>query len=215
MLGGPAVGVGGLVSLALSYVWAADLRAFVMAPVANGLKVINGVRRKKGRLIWAIFLAIVITFVLSQGLIIYQAYRIGGINASPWFFQEGPQVPYRYINTVRNQYWSGPDPTGWFLAAIGTGLMLALLLARRRFAWWPLHPIGLVVLGTWIMVQLWFSFFLAWLIKLILIRYGGPHLYAKAVPFFLGMILGQFSACAVWAVIFYLTSVPGVNLFWV
>ena len=101
-------------------------------------------------------------------------YRHGGINMSQWFFQAGPQKPYEYLNdTLRNN--AGPSKLGWEIGGVGLGLMLVLFLMRRKYTWWPLHPIGLVVMGTEVMKRVWFSFFLAWLIRAVLIKYGGPR----------------------------------------
>ena len=211
-LGSSPVGVGGLASMGMSYIWAAEMRTFVMAPVANGLKAIEGVKRNRRRLIWAIFLAIFISFVLSTGLVIYQGYRHGSVNMSTWFFQEAPQKPLAYIHDVLRKN-PGPNIEGIYYDIIGAGLMLGLLLLRRRFAWWPLHPIGLIVMGTAIMPRIWFSFFLAWLIKGILLRYGGPRLYTKSVPLFLGFIIGQFVAAGAWVAIDSLAGVTGNIIF--
>ena len=211
-LGSSAVGAGGLVSMGLSYIWAAEMRTFVMAPVANGLKAIEGVKRNRRRLIWAIFLAVFISFVLSTGVIIYQGYRHGAVNMSGWFFVHAPQKPLAYVQDVLREN-PGPNIQGLYYDIAGVGFMLALLLLRRRFAWWPLHPIGLIVMGTYVMTYMWFSFFLAWLIKGVLLRYGGPRLYTKAVPLFLGLIIGQFVAAGVWVGIDFLAGVTNNVLF--
>jgi len=67
--------------------------------------------------------------------------------------------------------------------------------------WWPLHPIGFVVAADWVMDNIWFSVFLAWLIKVSVLKYGGPRLYRKTLPFFIGLILGQFAAAGSWLII--------------
>ena len=36
----------------------------------------------------------------------------------------------------------------------------------------------------------WFGMFLAWLVKVVALRYGGIHLYRLLLPFFIGLILG-------------------------
>ena len=79
--------------------------------------------------------------------------------------------------------------------------MLLLMLARWYYVWWPLHPLGYPIGPTGIMDHLWFDMFLAWLIKVSVLRYGGVALYRKTRPFFMGMIAGHivpgrpFSVC--------------------
>ena len=38
----------------------------------------------------------------------------------------------------------------------------------------------------------------AWLFKSVVIKYGGPLLYLRSRPFFVGLILGQFVTVGVW-----------------
>ena len=47
---------------------------------------------------------------------------------------------------------------------------------------------------------MWFSIFLGWAAKLILLRLGGMRLYRRALPFFLGLILGDYVAGSIWAI---------------
>ena len=70
--------------------------------------------------------------------------------------------------------------------------MALLMWARHQLLWWPLHPIGYPIGAVWLMDQLWFSIALAWLLKLVAMKYGGPSLFRPARPFFLGLIIGQF-----------------------
>ena len=65
---------------------------------------------------------------------------------------------------------------------------------RTRFAWWPLHPVGYLVAGSFGLFRLWLPIFVTWLIKSLLLRYGGMSAYQKARPFFFGLIMGEFSA---------------------
>ncbi|MBN1516709.1 hypothetical protein JXA32_09095 [Candidatus Sumerlaeota bacterium] len=83
----------------------------------------------------------------------------------------------------------------------GFGLVLLLQYLCLTFTWWPLHPIALMFVGTWYCEQLWVSVFLGWLIKVLLLRYGGSRVYRNATPFFIGIILGEVLAVAFWVTI--------------
>ena len=109
------------------------------------------------------------------------------------------------------KYWKW----GRFCNAIGAVAMFALMAGRHTFVWWPLHPIGFAVGMVWITQRVWFSIFIAWLIKLLLLKYGGPRLFRKLRPFFLGLILGQFVAAGIWLVIDYVVGMTGNTVFWI
>ena len=68
---------------------------------------------------------------------------------------------------------------------------------RLRFAWWPIHPILFVFLGSHQAQRLAFSFFLGWLVKTAVHRYGGARLYQKARPVMMGIIAGEIIAALV------------------
>ena len=74
--------------------------------------------------------------------------------------------------------------------AIGGAIMGGLMLLRQQLVWWPLHPIGFPI--SLVIHKMFFTVLLAWLIKTTILRYGGPKLFGRLRPFFLGLILGDF-----------------------
>jgi len=83
----------------------------------------------------------------------------------------------------------------------GIAFSILLLSLRMRWIWWPFHPVGYAVSSSWSMNLLWMPLFIAWVIKLLLLRWGGLRLYRQALPFFLGLILGEFTAGGAWSLI--------------
>lgn len=83
----------------------------------------------------------------------------------------------------------------------GAGLAGALQWACLATPRWPLHPVGLLMVGTFYGGVAWASILLGWLIKTTLVRYGGARLYRTAKPFFLGLILGEVFAAVFWALV--------------
>ena len=51
--------------------------------------------------------------------------------------------------------------------------------------------------------------FLAWSAKMIVLRFGGPGLYARSRPLFLGLALGQIVAGGLWLVVDHHTGTVG------
>ena len=56
--------------------------------------------------------------------------------------------------------------------------------------------------------------FLAWFIKVVVLKYGGVRLYLKTRPFFMGLILGQLTPGGVYLIIAHFTGMVGNVIFW-
>ena len=54
---------------------------------------------------------------------------------------------------------------------------------------------------TWSMSLLWMPLFIAWVVKLVILRFGGLRLYRQALPLFLGLILGEHVVGSIWSLI--------------
>ena len=85
--------------------------------------------------------------------------------------------------------------------AFGAALAGVLEWACLTMPTWPLHPIGLLMVVTFYSGAAWASVFLGWLIKVLLVRYGGARLYRAARPFFLGLIMGEVFAAIFWCLV--------------
>ena len=213
-IGTGPLGPSGLTAMSLTYVWGADLRTFVMASTANSLRIIEGEGRRRRPLFWAIMLSIIITMVSSIWILLKLAYSYGGLNCNDWFFGGGAIAPYNFFaSKILNP--SEPNLLGWYITAGGAVGMLFLMFMRARFLWWPFHPIGFTIGPVWIMDQIWFTIFLAWLIKTVVVRYGGLKMFQKLRPLFLGLILGQFTCNGVWVLIDAIAGGRGNRIFWI
>ena len=127
--------------------------------------------------------------------------------------KHGYLVPFILVLTILFQetvHWFAdiPQVVEQFVLFTGIGGLIEGLLmwANHRFFWWPLHPLGFVVAAGFITGQIWFSAFIAWLLKAIILQYGGPGLFTRLRPLFLGMILGEATTGGLWLVIDALTG---------
>jgi len=84
---------------------------------------------------------------------------------------------------------------------IGVGIITILVTLSRYFVWWPFHPLGYIMGGEWMLRYLWFSIFIAWIIKWIVLKFGGLEAHRKAVPLFIGITVGDAVMLAIWRII--------------
>ena len=79
---------------------------------------------------------------------------------------------------------------------MGAGFVFVFLLnfLRTRLLWWTLHPSGYVLSGaSWGgLIYFWFPVMVSWFIKFMILRFSGWQTYRRAIPFFLGLVLGDF-----------------------
>jgi hypothetical protein len=88
----------------------------------------------------------------------------------------------------------------WYILYGAVAAMLLQWLCSFSVKW-PIHPLGLLLIDTWTGGVVWFSVFVGWLLKALVMKYGGPRAYTRARGLFLGLILGEVAASAIWTLI--------------
>ncbi|MFH1568089.1 MAG: DUF6785 family protein [Gemmatimonadota bacterium] len=210
--GSGRVGDQGLVQLAFNHSWGVDIRITMMAIIAHVLRLMHGRERHIRRVGAALAVALVLSFVAGAATILTMAYQHGAINLEGYYFVSYAQAPFTWMSSWMNSP-SGPNWSGWATTGLGMGVMLGLYAAWRGLTWWPLHPLGYALMGMGPMDFYWFSFFVAWLIKVLVLKYGGAQLYRRSLPLFLGLILGQFCCSGMWNIIDQITGLRSGWLF--
>jgi len=199
-----------LVGMGFTYAWSTDIRTTVMASSINGFKLIDTLGIRKRPLMWAIFLAVLVSMIGSIWITLKLAYTYGGINLQRWFFGGLPRTAFDFVaDKLRNPVTPDIVWPRWFFTGIGAAVMALLMFARHRFTWWPLHYLGFPIGDTWVMEWVWFSILLGWLLKVLVLRYGGIRPYRRLKPLFLGLILGQISCAGMWMVVDFITGTSG------
>lgn len=92
-----------------------------------------------------------------------------------------------------------PNPLQLLYTAVGFLLVLFLRVMRGNFLWWPFHPAGYALATSFALDYFWLCFFVAWLAKFLIIRFGGMKAHNAAIPFFLGLTLGDYVIGSLWA----------------
>ncbi len=138
-----------------------------------------------------LLLVVSIGVVVAGGSMLWCAYANDGYQNLDGWWRFGPfkdtLVPVANAGQGVNPISEG---TYWGYAA-GAATTAGLGVARLLWAWWPVHPIGFLVLASYPVYKIWFSFFLGWLIKVLVMRYGGMQLYARLKPAAMGLIAGE------------------------
>ncbi len=163
-----------------------------------------------GRLLSAMALALVVSLVISSASSLWCYYSY----AAPLSANDGTGVlnlagavnwPHEYILTPVRQHGAGHYPdtphNPWLHMGLGAAITAGLQVATWQWAAWPLVPVGYVVTGTWYIQVAWFSLFLGWAAKVLILRFGGATLFRQARPIFIGLIFGEAAAAGTWLVI--------------
>ena len=160
----------------------------------------------------AILLATLIGAVTIFWLLLDNYYRHGAESG----YYMGPTIQWgHFYNRLEGWLTSPQEPDQSALAFMGGGLGMTVLLMflRARFIWWSLHPLGYVMASSWGMWNLWCCLFVTWGLKAAILRYGGLNAYRRAIPFFLGLALGDYMAGSLWSILSILADTPLYQFF--
>ncbi len=184
----------------VEYVFMYDLKSMMMPQLLHSLKMADegGVDRKA--LYSALALAAAVAVAASYWASLKIAYAKGARAMHPWFFISGPRGNAEGLKAMLLNP-TGVDVGRLISIAAGAGFTTVLGLLRQRFLWFPLHPIGYVVGQGYEASRMWFPFLVGWAVKATVMKYGSVRTYRLLRPFFLGLLLGEYSAAGLWLVI--------------
>jgi len=174
-----------------------DIREIMMPNVINNMKIANVQKLSAKKLFRAMVIALVVVFVCAS--LSYQklAYLEGSVNwADKWGAQSTPRIVGNHISQSMIQTF--PMPGTHLGLLLGAGITAVLTVLRGVSFWWPLSAIGLLFAGTYPMRKMWFSIFLSWLLKWLVMKYGGGKAYRNVRNMCLGMLMGDAIMAGFW-----------------
>ena len=177
-----------------------DTRAFIMPSFIQSFKLAHdqGIRAKP--LLALISVVVLITFGMSLWMSVKLGYESSGLSLNAWYAVAGPKNPPNMVAALQKGV-PHAGPFNWIWLGLGAVITLGCMMARSRFAWFPLHPIGYLMCITYPMQKIWFSILLGWMCKSLVTRFGGTDSYRKAIPGFLGLALGDVAMMLFWLAI--------------
>ena len=177
------------------------MRGFIMPSFLHAFKLAYDQKIAPRRLAWLLVGVIVVSVAVSWPTTVRLGYENGGLGlGNKWFTSVGSLRPVNFARTLTG----APDASAfshgiWFI--VGALVTYGSMLARARLSWFPFHPIGYLMSLTWPAATLWSSIFVGWMLKSLIMRFGGPDTYRKGTPFFLGLALGDVASILLWLAI--------------
>jgi len=176
-----------------------DMRGVMLTPLMDGQKLTKELGLRPRMLLFPVALAFLVSFVVAAAFFLYLSYT------------KGNTALYGYpMGNARNMFNRAAGHIGGGTPAAGAaeyggfvvGLVFTsfLVWARGTWTWFPLHPLGYAIAPTWAMLTFWFPFLCAWIIKSLVLRFGGIDTYRRLAPFMLGMVFGEFMSAVFWSV---------------
>jgi hypothetical protein len=104
---------------------------------------------------------------------------------------------------------TGPNWGGVKAIGVGFAGSIALMAIKLRFPGWPLHPVAFPLAFCFPIDSMLPAIVIAWAIKTLLLRYGGLRAHRKALPLFLGLLVGSAVMALVGAVTMRILGVQG------
>lgn len=189
-----------------------DTREMLIPSILNGAKTADAADFHPRALLRAMALAVGLGMVVSAAAALWLPYHNGGANSlvsQGWTYRSAPTIPLNFLGGAASVPSKAAD-VNWLHIAGGFAGVLGLLVLRAQFNW-GLHPIGFLGPSVHALHMLWFSIFVGWVFKVLILRYGGMKGYTTFLPFFLGLIVGDALNAAVWIVLGNLTQ-TGYNI---
>lgn len=209
-IGSSAFSHGNLAALAYFHWFSIEMRCCPMPVQAEAMKMAQANRARQKIMTVIVLAAIVAGIAIGfwACLAVWYKFGAGSAKVEPWRTGMGRAPFDRITGFIVNP--TRPDMQG--MAAIVFGILFTFLLSlmRSRFFWFPFHPAGYVLANTGTMYWLWCPFMIAWFCKVLIIRYGGIKAYRTALPFFLGLVLGDYTISSLWALA---GSIFGIHMY--
>lgn len=175
-----------------------EMRGFLLPSFVQSFKLAHDRKISLRPLLALIATCILISFLLGIYMVIQLGYNNGGLSLMGYWARntQGAIHAMGIIKGVETNIFAN-----WGWMGVGIAMTWGMMAARSRFSWFPFHPIGLLLYFPFAINAMWVSLMIGWLSKLTITRFGGTEGYRRAVPFFLGLALGDILMVVFWVLI--------------
>ena len=212
LFGSQALGAGNLTALSTMYWFNRGYRCHPMPNELEAIKMGDAAGMRRRTVIFVMTLALVWGFVFACWSNLHVTFTEGASSKATGFktwvggesydrLQGWLQTPTR-VNYNQQIY-----------LAVGAIFTIFLRVMRGSFLWFPFHPAGYALAVSFAMDYFWFCFFVAWMLKALIVRFGGMKAYQTAIPFFLGLVLGDYVMGSIWILYNALSGISVYKIF--
>jgi hypothetical protein len=206
-LGTRRLGTSSMAAITMLYPLNRCYRVNPLPSQLEGLRMAERARIDSRKLMMGMMIAIVVGVFVTFWIYLHVLYQMGAANkARGWLVYMGQETYNRFHSWLTNPR----EPNYHETAGIAGGFLFTifLMIMKMGFIWWPLHPGGYVLTTGGGLGRSWFAVFISWAIKSIILRFGGARRFRQAAPFFLGLILGDYTLGCIWSIIGIALKMP-------
>ncbi len=186
-----------------------DAREWLSPHAMNAMRISSVFPARRRLFLPALVAALLVGLIASGYSTLHGVhYNLGALNSKDATYS-CRDVPIRAFGAAHLMIATpGQSARPEFAAlGIGTAVMVGLMVLRRAFYWWPVHPLGLALATPWPMMELWFCFFLGWLVKVSILKFGTGGTLRGARTFFLGVIIAETTMVGLTTLVSLITGV--------
>ena len=194
LLGTRRLRPGNLTMLSLmNWLSGASYASFRTHPMPDQLEAFKLAERTgiRNRTMFGVLVIASLVGILSSLILYPYAIYSEGVAAGSEQIHAGGADTYNFLSS----WLVNPKPTDWLATSVlgaAFAANLGIMFLRSRFVWCPLHPAGYVIgVAPGTTDVIWFPLLLAMVAKWLILKHGGINAYRKAVPFFIGLVLGE------------------------
>jgi len=198
LFGSPAIGAQSLTVLSTWHWFNRGYRCHPMPNQLEAMKMGETARIKQSSILWVLVIAFLWGTLVVYWANLHVTFTEGATAKAAGFKKWVGDESYGQLQSWLQTPVQVHTTQVFYLAA-GFLMVVFLRVMRGSFLWWPFHPAGYALAVSYAMEYFWFCFFIAWLVKFLIVRAGGMKSYYAAIPFFLGLILGDYVMGSFWA----------------
>ena len=212
--GTEALGVRNMTIMTYFYWFNRGYRNLVMPHQLEAFKIGEVSKANNRKIAWIIMLATFVGILATFWALLHMYYINGAATAKIQGIYRTNIGSYAFDRL--NGWVINPkrvDTSGVSFMFAGAVFALFLTVMKGQFLWWPFHPIGYGLAVSYAMDYFWFTAFIGWIFKVLVVRYGGIKGYRQALPLFMGLILGDYVTASLWTLIGWAMGVTTYRTF--